>query len=89
MSEKRKPTFVYLAKNLKQKKTYKIEVFPASLWVDNFKPWDLHLHTFNHNIYNAYRLRVNGKWFKLKNGQWLFWKSEIRDLLFNSFKRMY
>jgi hypothetical protein len=79
MSDKRKPVFIFLLKNL-GKKSNKIEIFEAIDFEKNKSSKD---YVMGKKLENAYRIRANGKWWPPKKKQY-FWKSEIRDILFKS-----
>jgi hypothetical protein len=73
MSEKRKPEVIILLKILG--KTYKTELFPKSLFVND----DLFRGV------KRYRNRANGKWFPKGKKQY-FTKWEVIDLIWRSIK---
>jgi len=82
MSEKRKPTFIFLLKK-QGKKTHKVEVFEA---VEFNEGWQYKIMSTKGKyklIRNSYRIRVDGKWWP-KGKKEYFWKSEIRDLIFKA-----
>ena len=77
MSEKRKPSHIWLLRKQGKNNT-KIEFFNASLF--GYK-------NPARQKSNKYRLRVNGKWFDNQDGykgRTYFTKWEFRDLLFKS-----
>lgn len=69
MGDIRKPVFVFLLRNTSKKKSDKLEIFKGTDW-DKYER-------------SKYRLRVNGKWYP-KGEIRLFYKSEIREILFKS-----
>ena len=81
MSEKRKPIFILFAQKAGQKKgkKQKVEIFKASDFTLSF------FCAYGKKTESCYRIRVNGRWFP-KGEVKFFWKSEIRDLFFNSIK---
>jgi len=79
MAEKRKPTQVILLKKQgKRRRSWKIELFPSSLWGINFFA--------NPPTANRYRIRTNGKWFTArKDGRpTCHTRYEIRDLIWKA-----
>ena len=78
MSEKRKPDTVLLLRYDGKKKSNKIEFFKAEQW-----GW---VNTTFTGTGQMYRVRVNGKWFKGKDGKKYFWKSQLRDVVWRSMK---
>jgi hypothetical protein len=69
MGEKRKPTFIFMLK-YQSKRTHKLELYPAQ----QFKQGKV--------FRRKYRLKVNGKWFKINAEQYSFFtKWEIRDMI--------
>ena len=71
MSDKRSPCFTFLLKK-RGKKTQKIELFHSADWSE---------------IFNKFRIRVNGKWFNGKGKKMtFFYKNEVKNLMFKSIK---
>lgn len=73
MSEKRKPKIILLASKIGQRKKSKVEIFEAKLFVEHVS-WQM---------YNRYRLRVNGRWFP-KGTVAFYTKTEIKNLYFKA-----
>lgn len=72
MAEKRKPCYTLLLRMLGKKKCNKVEIFSGSNWGQSR---------------NVYRLRVNGKWHRNKEGAIpFFYKTEIRHMVFASIR---
>lgn len=70
MADKRKPVYTILLRNEGKKKHNSIEIFSGKGWGKSHR---------------LFRLRVNGKWHP-KGEFKLFYKSHIKNLIFNSAK---
>jgi hypothetical protein len=66
MSEKRKPElvfFAYIQGNGTKKRISKIELYPSILWRERKPHSNLHLNP-RATMLDAYRVRVDGKWWR-------------------------
>ncbi len=77
MGEHRKPSYIFLLKNMSNGKTNKVELFNRTLFTDEPLPYRCQK--------KQYRLRVNGKWFPSgptsKIGKVYYASWQIRDML--------
>ena len=76
MGEKRKPKYTILLKKEGNKKSNKVELFPASLWTTHYKDRD-------NCGRDRFRVRVNGKWWPDNKIEFIT-KTNVKELFFKT-----